>query len=150
RSTMSSPKPDRVPAQRCRASGSDGRATCPVGVAQERDARVVIEAEVVLGRGRAGPTACLVEELRELRRDGAARDLSVPGGELRLQGILGSGRYYEALTPFECLASAYGAAVSGERWRWAQFWPSGPRRPTSPGSWCSPGSGPSTCSSDSL
>jgi hypothetical protein len=36
------------------------------------------------------------------------------------KGVLGSGRYYESLTPFECLAAAYGVAVLGERRRWAQ------------------------------
>jgi len=30
---------------------------------------------------------------------------------------LGSGRYYESLTPFVCVSAAYGASVIGERWR---------------------------------
>jgi hypothetical protein len=33
------------------------------------------------------------------------------------KGVLGSARYYESLTPFVCLAAAYGASVIGERWR---------------------------------
>lgn len=33
------------------------------------------------------------------------------------KGALGSGRYYESLTPFVCICAAYGASVVGERWR---------------------------------
>lgn len=32
-------------------------------------------------------------------------------------GALGSARYYESLTPFVCIAAAYGAWAVGERWR---------------------------------
>jgi hypothetical protein len=35
------------------------------------------------------------------------------------KGVLGSARYYESVTPFVCIAAAYGAARIGERWRWA-------------------------------
>jgi hypothetical protein len=41
-------------------------------------------------------------------------------GSYTFKGVLGSGRYYESLTPFECLAAGYGVAVLGERRRWAQ------------------------------
>ncbi len=37
------------------------------------------------------------------------------------EGALGSGRYYESLTPFVCVSAAHGACVIGERWR--STWP---------------------------
>jgi len=33
------------------------------------------------------------------------------------KGVLASGRYYESLTPYLCIAAAHGAVVVGERWR---------------------------------
>jgi len=38
-------------------------------------------------------------------------------GSYTCKGVLASGRYYESLTPFLCIAAAHGACVVGERWR---------------------------------
>jgi hypothetical protein len=38
-------------------------------------------------------------------------------GSYACKGVLASGRYYESLTPFLCIAAAHGACVVGERWR---------------------------------
>lgn len=40
-------------------------------------------------------------------------------GSYSAKAALGSGRYYEALTPFVCLAAAHGAILLGEKRRWA-------------------------------
>jgi hypothetical protein len=31
--------------------------------------------------------------------------------------VLASGRYYESLTPYLCIAAAHGALLIGQRWR---------------------------------
>lgn len=38
-------------------------------------------------------------------------------GSYTFKGALASGRYYESLSPFLCIAAAHGAFVVGERWR---------------------------------
>ncbi len=38
-------------------------------------------------------------------------------GSYTLKGVLASGRYYESLTPYLCIAAAHGAVVVGEKWR---------------------------------
>jgi len=38
-------------------------------------------------------------------------------GSYTCKGVLASGRYYESLTPYICIAAAHGAVVLGQRWR---------------------------------
>lgn len=38
-------------------------------------------------------------------------------GSYTCKGVLASGRYYESLTPYLCIAAAHGALVIGQRWR---------------------------------